>query len=344
MLTSREPTNQGTQYCAITRYSSTTPREWYYANVWPIPRWVVAPQHRPKRADETQEGVGHTGHPDLPYLFACGRDVMSRAVEGLARVCVRCRVGSFRRCCSTSDTSSKFGAYVRPELAECLKGMECFAANTAQARVLPLAFSGQDVLASSQTGSGKTLMFLLPMLEQLASTRPLKKQSITVDKVFPEALVIVPTPELVMQVASIAATLAASLAEPLSVGQITGPHEATTFAGALLVVPSPRNQVHTKYTVPDGVSGVFSSMERGRDDGRSDSLLGEGKKVPLIPWQIIFYANVFFACASSRTSVQPAGCTHEQAAHNLFASVLRPVRTLTRVLSINWANAAEGGG
>ena len=182
--------------------------------------------------------MGHTGHPYIPYLFACGRDVMSRAVEGLARVCVRCRVRSFRRCCSTSDTSSKFGAYVRPELAECLKGMECFAANTAQARVLPLALSGQDVLASSQTGSGKTLMFLLPMLEQLASTRPLKKQSRTVDKVFPEALVIVPTPELVMQVASIAATLAASLTEPLSVGQITGPHEATTFAGAL---PSPRN-------------------------------------------------------------------------------------------------------
>jgi len=60
-----------------------------------------------------------------------------------------------------------------------------------QAAAIPPALQGKDVLATAQTGTGKTLAFLLPMMDQLL-------QSNTVGI---HALVLVPTRELAMQVA-----------------------------------------------------------------------------------------------------------------------------------------------
>lgn len=59
-----------------------------------------------------------------------------------------------------------------------------------QAQAIPYALEGKDVLATAQTGTGKTLAFLLPAMELL-----LKSQSRNV-----EVLVLVPTRELAMQV------------------------------------------------------------------------------------------------------------------------------------------------
>ncbi len=60
-----------------------------------------------------------------------------------------------------------------------------------QEAAIPPALQGKDVLATAQTGTGKTLAFLLPMLEQL-----LKSNAAGI-----HALVLVPTRELAMQVA-----------------------------------------------------------------------------------------------------------------------------------------------
>ena len=59
-----------------------------------------------------------------------------------------------------------------------------------QARVLPEALAGRDVLAKSPTGSGKTLSFAIPIVERLQAAGPR-----------PAALVLVPTRELAAQVA-----------------------------------------------------------------------------------------------------------------------------------------------
>ena len=37
-----------------------------------------------------------------------------------------------------------------------------------QASAIPPALEGKDVLATAQTGTGKTLAFLIPLIEQLA--------------------------------------------------------------------------------------------------------------------------------------------------------------------------------
>jgi ATP-dependent RNA helicase RhlE len=59
-----------------------------------------------------------------------------------------------------------------------------------QAAAIPQALAGKDVLATAQTGTGKTLAFLIPIMEQM------------LQKITPgiTALVLVPTRELAMQV------------------------------------------------------------------------------------------------------------------------------------------------
>ncbi|HXO00167.1 MAG TPA: DEAD/DEAH box helicase [Candidatus Acidoferrales bacterium] len=59
-----------------------------------------------------------------------------------------------------------------------------------QSAAIPKALEGKDVLATAQTGTGKTLAFLIPMIEQLL-------QQVTPGIA---ALVLVPTRELAMQV------------------------------------------------------------------------------------------------------------------------------------------------
>jgi ATP-dependent RNA helicase RhlE len=60
-----------------------------------------------------------------------------------------------------------------------------------QARALPHALAGRDVLAKSPTGSGKTLVFAIPIAAELSARRGR-----------PSALVLVPTRELASQVAA----------------------------------------------------------------------------------------------------------------------------------------------
>jgi ATP-dependent RNA helicase RhlE len=61
-----------------------------------------------------------------------------------------------------------------------------------QAAAIPQALEGKDVLATAQTGTGKTLAFLIPLMEQL-----LKQKTPGL-----AALILVPTRELAMQVAT----------------------------------------------------------------------------------------------------------------------------------------------
>ncbi|MGA8874032.1 MAG: DEAD/DEAH box helicase [Candidatus Korobacteraceae bacterium] len=60
-----------------------------------------------------------------------------------------------------------------------------------QASAIPPALEGKDVLATAQTGTGKTLAFLIPILERLAAGALARGVS---------ALILVPTRELAMQV------------------------------------------------------------------------------------------------------------------------------------------------
>jgi ATP-dependent RNA helicase RhlE len=64
-----------------------------------------------------------------------------------------------------------------------------------QTRVVPVVLEAKDVVVCSQTGTGKTAAFTLPLLQRLAKTAPMGRRRV-------RALVLTPTRELAAQVAA----------------------------------------------------------------------------------------------------------------------------------------------
>jgi ATP-dependent RNA helicase RhlE len=101
-----------------------------------------------------------------------------------------------------------------------------------QAAAIPQALEGKDVLATAQTGTGKTLAFLIPVIEQLLKS---KTPGIA-------ALALVPTRELAMQVVAVFNTLRGSQLVPaaLVVGGLSeGAQLQAIRKGARFVVATP---------------------------------------------------------------------------------------------------------
>ena len=100
-----------------------------------------------------------------------------------------------------------------------------------KAATIPQALTGQDVLATAQTGTGKTLAFLVPVMEHLMQE---KAPGVA-------ALVLVPTRELAMQVASQYDALRGRQLPPAAVvvgGLAEGP-QLSALRRARLVVATP---------------------------------------------------------------------------------------------------------
>ncbi len=101
-----------------------------------------------------------------------------------------------------------------------------------QAAATPLALAGKDVLATAQTGTGKTLAFLIPVIEHLLRD---KTPGIA-------ALVLVPTRELAMQVVEQYNDLRGKQLSPAALvvgGLAEGKQLDSLRQGARLVVATP---------------------------------------------------------------------------------------------------------
>ncbi|HTS68849.1 MAG TPA: DEAD/DEAH box helicase [Terriglobia bacterium] len=101
-----------------------------------------------------------------------------------------------------------------------------------QGATIPEALAGKDVLATAQTGTGKTLAFLIPIIEHLLQE----------DAAGIAALVLVPTRELAMQVSDQYNALRGKRLAPaaLVVGGLPEAHQLNAIRkGAPLVVATP---------------------------------------------------------------------------------------------------------
>jgi superfamily II DNA/RNA helicase len=58
--------------------------------------------------------------------------------------------------------------------------------------------AGRDLMASAQTGSGKTAAFLLPIIDRIISTRA--PSGVGLSTQAPQAVIITPTRELAIQI------------------------------------------------------------------------------------------------------------------------------------------------
>ena len=96
-----------------------------------------------------------------------------------------------------------------------------------QAHAIPLLQKELDVMASAQTGSGKTLMFSLPICQRLLERKQQGKQlpgrATSTKLASPSALIVSPTRELAMQISSVIQKLVSDHGKPsLKVALATG--------------------------------------------------------------------------------------------------------------------------
>jgi ATP-dependent RNA helicase RhlE len=103
-----------------------------------------------------------------------------------------------------------------------------------QAGCIPPALEGRDVLATAQTGTGKTLGFLIPIIELLQKTEARSAAA--------QALILLPTRELAMQVEKHFRAIRTSSAQTVALvvgGLAEGPQIEAIRRGARLIVATP---------------------------------------------------------------------------------------------------------
>lgn len=118
---------------------------------------------------------------------------------------------------------------ISPALKSRLASANFITPTPVQAGAIPPALEGKDVLATAQTGTGKTLSFLIPIIERLQKSEK-------------KALILLPTRELAMQVEQGFRKIAggSNLHVALVVGGMNeGPQLQALRKGARLIVATP---------------------------------------------------------------------------------------------------------
>lgn len=126
---------------------------------------------------------------------------------------------------------------LEPTLAQAAANLGFTAPTPIQTEAIPVVLAGRDLLASAQTGSGKTAAYALPLLQRwLGRVHPAQRRT--------AALVLVPTRELAAQVGEVLRSLAQALTpKPRLVvafgGVSINPQLMALRGGADLVVATP---------------------------------------------------------------------------------------------------------
>src|ERR1700712_1077440 len=117
---------------------------------------------------------------------------------------------------STTPPASFDSLGLDPRLLQAIVHQKFPAPTPIQARAIPLALQGKDILARSKTGSGKTAAYVLPILQSILA-RKAASSSIKATS----ALVLVPTRELAGQVTKSFEAFAAFCAQDIRIENIT---------------------------------------------------------------------------------------------------------------------------
>ncbi len=121
---------------------------------------------------------------------------------------------------------------LHPPLVQATKEMGYVEPTPVQAEAIPLVLAGRDLIATAQTGTGKTAAFLLPILHRLLDLPPGSSQ----------ALIVTPTRELAQQIDDVFVGLAyhTKLRHGTLVGGTPmGPQEKALRAGVEVLIATP---------------------------------------------------------------------------------------------------------
>ncbi|WP_199776168.1 DEAD/DEAH box helicase [Chromobacterium vaccinii] len=162
-----------------------------------------------------------------------------------------------------------------------------------QNAAIPAILQGGDMLATAQTGSGKTAAFCLPLLQQwLSRPRGILRQ--------PQALVLLPTRELAAQVGEILRDLAQALPRKLKVAVVYGgvsinPQMMALRGGADIVVATPGRLLdlldHNALRLSAVKTLVLDEADRLLDLGFADELGSVLDRLPAARQNLLFSAT-----------------------------------------------------
>ena len=188
-------------------------------------------------------------------------------------------------------SSLGFSPALLPVLSHAVAEMAYLAPTAVQAAAIPAILQGRDIVASAQTGSGKTAAFALPLLHRLAESPIGAKRRI-------RGLVLVPTRELAAQVGEAIVSLAKYLPKRMKVAVVFGgvsinPQMMNLRGGADIVVATPGRLIdlidHNALALDAVETLVLDEADRLLDLGFGEEL---GRILQLLPAQ---RQNLFFS-------------------------------------------------
>ncbi|MDO9220172.1 MAG: DEAD/DEAH box helicase, partial [Thiobacillus sp.] len=180
-----------------------------------------------------------------------------------------------------------------PALAQAAAELGFTAPTPIQRAAIPAVLAGRDVLATAQTGSGKTAAFCLPLLQGLLTNKATTPRCV-------RALILVPTRELAAQVGGVLQQLARTLAQPVKVAVIFGgvsinPQMMALRGGADVVVATPGRLLdllqHNALTLAAVEWLVLDEADRLLDLGFADELARVLAHVPVRRQNLFFSAT-----------------------------------------------------
>ena len=191
-------------------------------------------------------------------------------------------------------SSLGFSPALLPALLRAITENGYLAPTDIQSEAIPAALQGRDIVASAQTGSGKTAAFALPLLHRLAETPTSTSRRV-------RGLILVPTRELAAQVGEALVSLAKYLPQRIKVAVVFGgvsinPQMMNLRGGADIVVATPGRLIdlidHNALTLASVSLLVLDEADRLLDLGFGEEL---GRILALLPAQrqSLFFSATF---------------------------------------------------
>jgi len=186
---------------------------------------------------------------------------------------------------------SNFG--LLPALIQATNSLGYSTPTPVQSAAISPALQGLDILASAQTGSGKTVAFALPMLQHVVSQGDSSAKR-------PKVLVLVPTRELATQVGNVIRNLALHLLQPIKLSVVFGgvsinPQMMGLRGGTDIVVATPGRLLdliaHNALVLSHISMLVLDEADRLLDLGFAEELAHILKLLPLKRQNLFFSAT-----------------------------------------------------
>ncbi|HOW90303.1 MAG TPA: DEAD/DEAH box helicase, partial [Elusimicrobiales bacterium] len=128
-----------------------------------------------------------------------------------------------------SQDAGFYGLGIAPKLLQALDSLKFKVPTPIQRKAIPVAATGADMVGIAQTGTGKTIAFMIPMIQRLAAGQK-------------KGLVLVPTRELALQVAEVSRQFAPLMGFKLAVligGESAGRQLQTLRENPRIIVATP---------------------------------------------------------------------------------------------------------